>query len=228
MSGSGDHMDTETVTTPEANEHPTEAVVAVNAPARGSHADDAREVVFDIDDLSVFYGAFRAVRNVNLDIRKNEITALIGPSGLRQDDRAPVPEPDERPGGGRAHRREGQLPRRRPVRRGGRPRRGPSPHRHGVPEAEPVPQVDLRQRRVRAEDRRHEGEHGRPGGGVPPPRRALGRGQGQAQGVGHGALRRPAAAAVHRPSDRDPAGRDPDGRAVLGARPDRHARRSRT
>jgi phosphate transport system ATP-binding protein len=74
-------MDTGTVTTPEANEHQAEAVVSVNAPKRESHADDAREVVFDIDDLSVYYGTFRAVRNVNLDIRKNEITALIGPSG---------------------------------------------------------------------------------------------------------------------------------------------------
>jgi phosphate transport system ATP-binding protein len=74
-------MDTETVTTSETNEHQVEGVVAVNAPKRESHADDTREVVFDIDDLSVFYGPFRAVRNVNLDIRKNEITALIGPSG---------------------------------------------------------------------------------------------------------------------------------------------------
>jgi phosphate transport system ATP-binding protein len=81
MSGSGDHMDTETVTTPEASEHQVEAVVSVNAPIRESHADDTREVLFDIDDLSVFYGSFKAVRNVNLDIRKNEITALIGPSG---------------------------------------------------------------------------------------------------------------------------------------------------
>jgi phosphate transport system ATP-binding protein len=81
MSGSGDHMDTETVTTPETSEPQSEAVVAVSASMRGSHADDAREVVFDIDDLSVFYGTFRAVRNVNLDIRENEITALIGPSG---------------------------------------------------------------------------------------------------------------------------------------------------
>ena len=48
----------------------------------------AREVVFDIGDLSVWYGEFRAVRDVNLPIRKNEITALIGPSGLRQDDRS--------------------------------------------------------------------------------------------------------------------------------------------
>ena len=39
------------------------------------------EVVFEVRDLSVYYGEFRAVQNVNLDIRKNEITAFIGPSG---------------------------------------------------------------------------------------------------------------------------------------------------
>ncbi|MGZ5213239.1 MAG: phosphate ABC transporter ATP-binding protein PstB [Actinomycetota bacterium] len=72
-------MDTETVTTPETSQ--SEAVVAVNAPARESHADDGREVVFDVADLSVFYGSYRAVRDVNLPIRGNEITALIGPSG---------------------------------------------------------------------------------------------------------------------------------------------------
>src|SRR3990172_1480497 len=37
--------------------------------------------VFDVRDLSVFYRAFRAVRDVTLPIRGNEITALIGPSG---------------------------------------------------------------------------------------------------------------------------------------------------
>jgi phosphate transport system ATP-binding protein len=40
-----------------------------------------REKVFDVQDLSVYYGDFRAVRNVTLPILKNEITALIGPSG---------------------------------------------------------------------------------------------------------------------------------------------------
>jgi phosphate transport system ATP-binding protein len=40
-----------------------------------------RDVVFDIDDLSVFYGESPAVRNVSLDIYRNAITALIGPSG---------------------------------------------------------------------------------------------------------------------------------------------------
>jgi phosphate transport system ATP-binding protein len=43
--------------------------------------DDDREVVFDIQGVSVFYGAFRAVRDVTMPIRRNEITALIGPSG---------------------------------------------------------------------------------------------------------------------------------------------------
>jgi phosphate transport system ATP-binding protein len=43
--------------------------------------DDDHETVFDIDGLTVYYGAFRAVRDVTLPVRKNEITALIGPSG---------------------------------------------------------------------------------------------------------------------------------------------------
>ena len=80
MSGSGDDMDTEIVTTRGTETQP-DAVVAVNTRPGGSHADDAREIVFDIAGLSVFYGSFRAVRDVNLLIRRNEITALIGPSG---------------------------------------------------------------------------------------------------------------------------------------------------
>jgi phosphate transport system ATP-binding protein len=43
--------------------------------------DQERDVVFDVQDLSVYYGDFRAVRNVSIPIGKNEITALIGPSG---------------------------------------------------------------------------------------------------------------------------------------------------
>jgi phosphate transport system ATP-binding protein len=38
-------------------------------------------VVFDIDDLSVYYGNFLAVANVSLEVLANEITAFIGPSG---------------------------------------------------------------------------------------------------------------------------------------------------
>jgi phosphate transport system ATP-binding protein len=39
------------------------------------------EVVFELDDLSCFYGTFRAVRNISLTVPRNKITALIGPSG---------------------------------------------------------------------------------------------------------------------------------------------------
>jgi phosphate transport system ATP-binding protein len=38
-------------------------------------------LVFDVHDLAVYYGAFKAVREVNLKIHPNEITAFIGPSG---------------------------------------------------------------------------------------------------------------------------------------------------
>jgi phosphate transport system ATP-binding protein len=34
-----------------------------------------------IENLSAFYGSFKAVTEVNMDIRPNKITALIGPSG---------------------------------------------------------------------------------------------------------------------------------------------------
>jgi phosphate transport system ATP-binding protein len=43
--------------------------------------DASQSTVFALQDLAVFYGAFRAVRDVNLSIRRNEITAFIGPSG---------------------------------------------------------------------------------------------------------------------------------------------------
>ena len=40
-----------------------------------------REAVFDVRDLAVYYGDFRAVQDVTLPVWKNDITALIGPSG---------------------------------------------------------------------------------------------------------------------------------------------------
>ncbi len=43
-------------------------------PAAGTH-------IFDTQDVSIFYSAFKAVTNVSLSIYENEITAFIGPSG---------------------------------------------------------------------------------------------------------------------------------------------------
>ena len=38
-------------------------------------------VVFDVEELNVYYGEFRAVRDASLKVHENEITAFIGPSG---------------------------------------------------------------------------------------------------------------------------------------------------
>ena len=38
-------------------------------------------VVFEIGDAAVYYGAFRAVHDVTMNVHKNQITAFIGPSG---------------------------------------------------------------------------------------------------------------------------------------------------
>jgi phosphate transport system ATP-binding protein len=43
--------------------------------------EQAAAPVFDLQGLDVYYGKFRAVRDVNLQIRANQITAFIGPSG---------------------------------------------------------------------------------------------------------------------------------------------------
>ena len=40
-----------------------------------------RDVIFDVDDINVYYGPNKAIRNVTMDLHRNEITALIGPSG---------------------------------------------------------------------------------------------------------------------------------------------------
>jgi len=60
---------------------------AAAVPTIDLHAAEAHQsvsdgtVVFQTSDLAVYYGDFRAVREVELSIRQNEITAFIGPSG---------------------------------------------------------------------------------------------------------------------------------------------------
>jgi phosphate transport system ATP-binding protein len=49
--------------------------------AAASEAPAAREVVFDVDRLSVTYGKAKAIKDVSLEIHRHTITAMIGPSG---------------------------------------------------------------------------------------------------------------------------------------------------
>ena len=43
--------------------------------------ESSRATVFELDDLSVYYGSFRAIRNVDMTVCAQQITAFIGPSG---------------------------------------------------------------------------------------------------------------------------------------------------
>lgn len=58
---------------------------AGQADAAGEDSDPMPDLltapVFEVSNLSVSYGAFRAVRDVGLTVRSGEITAFIGPSG---------------------------------------------------------------------------------------------------------------------------------------------------
>jgi phosphate transport system ATP-binding protein len=58
-----------------------EQAATATAPAPAGPAPARRDVIFDVDDISVHYGDHRAIRDVTLDLHANEITALIGPSG---------------------------------------------------------------------------------------------------------------------------------------------------
>jgi phosphate transport system ATP-binding protein len=44
-------------------------------------APSHREVLFDVDDLTVHYSGECALKNVSLEVYKNHVTAFIGPSG---------------------------------------------------------------------------------------------------------------------------------------------------
>jgi phosphate transport system ATP-binding protein len=49
--------------------------------ARAQDAAPPREVLFDVDDLTVDYSGVPALKDVSLEIYKNYVTAFIGPSG---------------------------------------------------------------------------------------------------------------------------------------------------
>ena len=53
---------------------------SASAPAPAPGVEPA-PVVYQARDLAVYYGDFRAVRDVQIDIHQHEITAFIGPSG---------------------------------------------------------------------------------------------------------------------------------------------------
>ena len=113
------------------------------------------------DKVTVHYGEKRALFDVDLDIREKQVTALIGPSGCgkstflrclnRMNDTISIAKVTGK------ITLDGEDIYDKSDRRG----RTARPRRHGVPEAQPVPEVDLRQRRLRPAHPRPDQEQGR-------------------------------------------------------------------
>ena len=53
----------------------------------------------EIRNMNLHYGDFHALHDINLDIKENEITAFIGPSGCGKVYAAAFAQPHERSGG---------------------------------------------------------------------------------------------------------------------------------
>ena len=192
-------------------------------PDRGRGPSEApREPIFQLEDVTVSYSGKPAVRDVSFDIARNEITALIGPSGCgkstlirclnRMNDLIPraVVEGQVIYHGQDLYGAEVDAVEVR--KRIGMVFQKPNPFPKSIYDNIAFgPRVlgmkgdmdEIVERALRAG-------------------RALGRGQGPPQGERLRHVGRAAAAALHRALPRGRARRDPDGRALLGARPDLH------
>ena len=60
---------------------PVTVAVAAEAPDEAAAADAAPEPIIRLEEVSFYYGAFRAVKDVSIAFTPKQITALIGPSG---------------------------------------------------------------------------------------------------------------------------------------------------
>ena len=177
--------------------------------------------VFAVSEVNVAYGGKLALKGVAMEIFESRITAFIGPSGCgkctyircfnRMNDLIP----------GAEVKGEILVPRSGPLRARRRPRPGSPADRHGLPEAEPVPVKSIyenvaygpRVLGITSEELDDRVE------------RSLAQAalwdevKDRLKRVALRALRRTAAAPLHRARARGRAGRAADGRAVLGARP---------
>src|SRR5688500_14436926 len=84
MTGSGEPMDVTQQETDEVirDDRGDTGRMSMHVESRPDAAPETeREVVFQAKDVSVYYGGFRAIRNIDLPVYEHEIVALIGPSG---------------------------------------------------------------------------------------------------------------------------------------------------
>jgi len=72
---------TETATQTAAPDISVASGLRTQKAAAESGPETTKDVVFSLRDVTISYGDFPAIREVDMDIRENEITAFIGPSG---------------------------------------------------------------------------------------------------------------------------------------------------
>jgi phosphate transport system ATP-binding protein len=60
---------------------PAPAPISVRPPVSGAAPKLAARAKLSVQNLDFYYGKFHALKNVNIDIPENQVTAFIGPSG---------------------------------------------------------------------------------------------------------------------------------------------------
>ena len=53
----------------------------MNIALKEKEAVQVGEIKVKVSKLDLFYGSFQALKDINMDIGENHVTALIGPSG---------------------------------------------------------------------------------------------------------------------------------------------------
>ena len=102
---------------PPADSQPRSAIPATDgsgpslsvAAHRRPRQAEAPRYVFEVRDFSAYYGDFRAIRDIDLDIRQEPHHRLHRAVGLRQVHPAALLQPHERPRPRRAHQRAGST-----------------------------------------------------------------------------------------------------------------------
>ena len=127
-------------------------VASYSVPDRRRCADQHRTASSDkvtVRNSNFYYGDNRALKDINVLALRRQGDRLHRPLGLRQIDAAAHPQPHVRPVSGPARRGRGHARRRQHPRPGAGPQSAARQGRHGVPEADAVPDVDLREHRLR-------------------------------------------------------------------------------
>lgn len=63
------------------NKESVQVVKNKKVESKSAEFDFAQDTAISVAELNLFYGEFQALKNVNMTIKKKEITAFIGPSG---------------------------------------------------------------------------------------------------------------------------------------------------